>query len=178
MEKIQGTQTEKNLWNAYAGESMATNKYLYFAEAARQQGYQQMAEIFEETAINERAHAKLWYEILSTIGTIKENLQVGIDGEHGEWSEMYPVFQQQAEEENLPQIAALFKMVADVEKTHEQRYQALLDNINGDTVYQKTNSTTWVCRNCGYVHEGPQALESCPICKKPKAYFQVKATNY
>ncbi len=178
MENIHGTQTEKNLWRAFEGESMAANKYLYFADAARKQGYEQIAEIFEETAKNEQAHAKIWYEFLAKIGTIDENLQTGVAGEHGEWAEMYPAFQKTAEEENFPQIAALFKLVADIEKTHEQRYQALLENVKGDTVYRKNNETVWICRNCGHIHEGTNAPEVCPVCKKTKAFFQVKATNY
>ncbi len=178
MEHLQGTQTETNLWTAFAGESMATNKYLYFAQAAREQGYEQIAALFEETAMNERAHAKIWYEALNQIGALPELLKIAIDGEHGEWADMYPTFEQQAKEEGQNGLAALFHLVGEVEKTHEQRYQALLDNLAGSTVFQKSHETTWVCRNCGHVHTGTAAPEVCPVCKKPKAYFEVKATNY
>ncbi len=176
---LKGTRTEANLMSAFAGESMATNKYTYFASKAKKDGYQQIAAIFEETAGNEREHAKMWYKILhGGIGDTLENLGHAAEGENYEWTDMYDKFAKEAEEEGFDEIARLFRGVAAIEKEHEERYRKLISNIEEGLVFSKDGDTVWVCRNCGHVVIGKQAPEVCPVCAHPQAYFEVKADNY
>lgn len=176
---LKGTRTEANLMSAFAGESMATNKYTYFASKAKKDGYQQIAAIFEETAGNEREHAKLWYKLLNDgIGSTLENLGHAAEGENYEWTDMYDKFAKEAREEGFEEIAALFEGVAAVEKEHEERYRKLIANIEGGLVFSKDGDTIWQCRNCGHICVGKQAPEVCPVCAHPQSYFQVKAENY
>ena len=179
MSKYSGTKTEKNLLEAFAGESQARNKYTYFASAAKKEGYEQIAAIFEEAANNEKEHAKMWFKELGGIGKTDENLQAAANGEHGEWESMYPRMAKEAEEEGFKELAVLFKMVAEVEKKHEERYLKLLNNYKNDLVFNDSNGqTVWICRNCGHVHVGPKAPMACPVCKHPQAYFERRAVNY
>ena len=165
--------------SAFAGESMATNKYTYFASKAQKDGYQQIAAIFEETAGNEREHAKMWYKLLNDgIGSTLENLGHAAEGENYEWTDMYDKFAKEAREEGFEEIAALFEGVAAVEKEHEERYRKLIANIEGGLVFSKDGDTIWQCRNCGHICVGKQAPEVCPVCAHPQSYFQVKAENY
>lgn len=176
---LKGTRTEANLMSAFAGESMATNKYTYFASKAKKDGYQQIAAIFEETAGNEREHAKMWYKLLhGGIGDTLENLGHAAEGENYEWTDMYDKFAKEAEEEGFDEIARLFRGVAAIEKEHEERYRKLIANIEEGLVFSKDGDTVWVCRNCGHVVIGKQAPEVCPVCAHPQAYFEVKADNY
>ena len=175
---IKGTKTEKNLMEAFAGESQARNKYTYFASKARKDGYVQIAEIFEETAGNEKEHAKIWFKILSGIGVTAENLEHAADGEAYEWQEMYPTFAKEAREEGFTAIAKLFEMVADIEKEHEERYRKLLANVKGDLVFSADGDAIWQCINCGHIVVGPKAPKACPVCNHPQSYFQKKAENY
>lgn len=176
---LKGTRTEANLMSAFAGESMATNKYTYFASKAKKDGYQQIAAIFEETAGNEREHAKMWYKLLhGGIGDTLENLGHAAEGENYEWTDMYDKFAKEAEEEGFDEIARLFRGVAAIEKEHEERYRKLISNIEEGLVFSKDGDTVWVCRNCGHVVIGKQAPEVCPVCAHPQAYFEVKADNY
>lgn len=176
---LKGTRTEANLMSAFAGESMATNKYTYFASKAKKDGYQQIAAIFEETAGNEREHAKMWYKLLNDgIGSTLENLGHAAEGENYEWTDMYDKFAKEAREEGFEEIAALFEGVAAVEKEHEERYRKLIANIEGGLVFSKDGDTIWQCRNCGHICVGKQAPEVCPVCAHPQSYFQVKAENY
>lgn len=176
---LKGTRTEANLMSAFAGESMATNKYTYFASKAKKDGYQQIAAIFEETAGNEREHAKMWYKLLhGGIGDTLENLGHAAEGENYEWTDMYDKFAKEAEEEGFEEIARLFRGVAAIEKEHEERYRKLIANIEEGLVFSKDGDTVWVCRNCGHVVIGKQAPEVCPVCAHPQAYFEVKADNY
>ena len=176
---LKGTRTEANLMSAFAGESMATNKYTYFASKAKKDGYQQIAAIFEETAGNEREHAKMWYKLLNDgIGSTLENLGHAAEGENYEWTDMYDKFAKEAREEGFEEIAALFEGVAAVEKEHEERYRKLIANIEGGLVFSKDGDTIWQCRNCGHICVGKQAPELCPVCAHPQSYFQVKAENY
>lgn len=180
MKELKGTKTEKNLLAAFAGESQARNKYTYFASKAKKDGYVQIAAIFEETANNEKEHAKLWYKLLNggaVSGTV-ENLKEAAGGENYEWTEMYPTFAKEAREEGFDEIAALFEGVAAIEKEHEERYRKLLANIEGGLVFSKDGDTIWKCTNCGHIHIGKQAPEICPVCSHPQAYFEVKAENY
>ncbi|MBE5874808.1 MAG: rubrerythrin family protein [Lachnospiraceae bacterium] len=179
MAQLQGTKTEKNLMEAFAGESMARNQYTYFASKAKKEGYVQIAALFEETAANEKEHAKLWFKLLNGgIGSTAENLKKAAEGEHYEWTDMYDKFAKEAREEGFDEIAALFEGVAAIEKEHEERYRKLLANIEGGLVFSKDGDTIWKCTNCGHIHIGKQAPEICPVCSHPQAYFEVKAENY
>ena len=176
--KYAGTQTEKNLEAAFAGESMARNKYTYFASKAKKEGFEQLAEIFLKTADNEKDHAKLWFKELNGIGDTAENLGAAADGENYEWTEMYEGFAKTAEEEGFKALAAKFRMVAAIEKRHEERYRALLKNVEQEEVFKKSSVKVWECRNCGHIVVGEKAPEICPVCAHPQAYFEVMADNY
>lgn len=178
MKNLKGTKTEKNLWEAFAGESQARNKYTYFASVAKKEGYEQIAAFFLETADNEKEHAKLHLKKLMGIGKTIENLQAAAGGENGEWTEMYPRMAKEAREEGFEEIARLFEGIAAIEKHHEERYQALLKNIEEGSVFQKEGKVYWKCRNCGYIHEAEAAPEVCPVCAHPQAYFEVEGENY
>ena len=173
-----GTKTEKNLWEAFAGESQARNKYTYFASAAKKAGYEQIAELFLKTADNEKEHAKLWFKALGELGTTEENLLSAAMGEHEEWTDMYERMAQDAEAEGFTALAAQFRGVAAIEKEHEERYRALLANVKEGTVFVKGEKAVWECRNCGHTVEATEAPDVCPVCKHPKAYFEVKKINY
>ncbi len=176
--KFQGTKTEQNLLAAFAGESQARNKYTYFASVAKKEGYQQIAAIFEETANNEKEHAKLWFKALELLGGTAENLKAAAEGENYEWTDMYKTFAEDADAEGFTELAAQFRMVAAIEKTHEERYRALLDNVEMKKVFEKAEETIWECRNCGHLVMGKKAPELCPVCKHPQAYFEVRKENY
>ena len=177
--ELKGSKTEANLRAAFAGESMATNKYTYFASKAKKDGYQQIAAIFEETAANEREHAKMWYKLINGgIDSTLENLGHAAEGENYEWTDMYSEFAKVAREEGFEQIAALFEGVAAIEKEHEERYRRLIANIEQGVVFSKDGDTIWQCRNCGHICIGKEAPEVCPVCAHPQSYFQVKAENY
>ena len=176
--KFAGTQTEKNLWAAFAGESQARNKYDYFAGVARKEGYQQIAELFDETAANERQHAKIWFKHLQGIGNTAENLKAAASGENYEWTDMYAGFAKTAEEEGFHELAAIFRLVAAIEKHHEERYRALLKNIETAEVFKKSTVKVWECRNCGHIVVGECAPEVCPTCNHPQSYFEISADNY
>jgi rubrerythrin len=180
MKDLKGTKTEANLLAAFAGESQARNKYTYYASQARKEGYEQIAAIFEETAGNEREHAKLWFKALhGGMPTTDKNLVDCIAGEHYEWTDMYKGFAETARAEGFPEIAKMMEGVAKVEYSHEERYQALLDAIKNGAVFKSdVTETVWVCRNCGHLHIGAEAPEVCPVCAHPKAYFERKAENY
>ncbi len=173
-----GTKTEKNLLEAFAGESQARNKYTYFASVAKKEGYQQISEIFLKTAENEKEHAKLWFKALGGVGTTEENLLQAAMGEKEEWTDMYERMAKDAEAEGFEALAIQFRGIAKIEKEHEERYRALLENIKNNKVFQKDEETVWECRNCGHQHVGKNAVELCPICKHPKAYFEVRNENY
>ncbi len=176
---LKGTKTEANLQTAFAGESQARNKYTYFASKARKEGFVQIAQIFEETANNEKEHAKIWYKLLHDgIGTTAENLLDAAMGENYEWTDMYATFAKEAKEEGFDKIAYLFEAVGRIEKEHENRYRKLLERVNGEVVFSRDGETIWQCSNCGHIHIGKKAPELCPVCEHPKAYFQVKAENY
>ena len=175
---LAGTKTEKNLWTAFAGESQARNKYDYFAGVARKEGFQQIAAIFEETASNEKAHAKIWFKELQGIGNTAENLKAAASGEHYEWTDMYDQFAKDAEEEGFPQLAAKFRLVAAIEKHHEERYRALLHNVETAQVFQKSQIKVWECRNCGHIVTGPSAPAVCPTCAHPQSFFEIHCENY
>ena len=176
--ELKGSQTEKNLWTAFQGESMARNKYSYFASRAKKDGYVQIANIFEETAANEKEHAKIWFKLLGGIGDTAENLKAAADGENYEWTDMYEGFAVTAEEEGFPELAAKFRGVAAIEKHHEERYRKLLKNIEDAVVFSREGDCIWQCGNCGHIVIGPKAPEVCPVCNHPQAYFQLKAENY
>ena len=176
--KFAGTKTEKNLAAAFAGESQARNKYTYFASVARKEGYQQIAEIFEETAANEKQHAKLWFRHLNGIGNTAENLKAAAAGENYEWTDMYEQFARDAEEEGFPELAFQFRGVGAIEKSHEERFLKLLNNVEMQKVFEKSEEVMWQCRECGHLVMGKKAPEVCPICHHPQAYQQVRATNY
>ena len=177
--ELKGSKTEANLQAAFAGESMATNKYTYFASKAKKDGYQQIAAIFEETAANEREHAKMWYKLINGgIDSTLENLGHAAEGENYEWTDMYSEFAKVAREEGFEQIAALFEGVAAIEKEHEERYRRLITNIEQGVVFSKDGDTIWQCRNCGHICIGKEAPEVCPVCAHPQSYFKVKAENY
>ncbi|MBQ7065384.1 MAG: rubrerythrin family protein [Lachnospiraceae bacterium] len=178
MAELKGSKTEANLWAAFAGESQARNKYSYFASKAKKDGYVQIAQIFEETANNEKEHAKIWFKLLQGIGTTEENLKAAASGEHDEWTDMYKTFAEEAKAEGFDDIAALFEGVAAIEKEHEERYLKLLDNIEKGVVFSKDGDIVWKCTNCGHLHFGKQAPEVCPVCNHPQAYFEQQATNY
>ena len=175
---IKGTKTEKNLWEAFAGESQARNKYNYFASKAKKEGYEQISAIFQETADNEKEHAKIWFKLLDGIGDTMENLKEAAEGENYEWTSMYKEFAEEAKEEGFTQIAKLFEMVAVIEKRHEERYLALLKNIEDGAVFKKDGKVYWKCRNCGHIHEGIKAPEICPVCDHPKSFFEVSCENW
>ncbi len=177
--ELKGTKTERNLAAAFAGESQARNKYTYFASKAKKDGYEQIAQIFTETADNEKEHAKIWYKLLEGgIGTTEENLLSAAAGENYEWTEMYSQFAKEAKEEGFTDIAALFELVGKIEKTHEERFRKLLENVKGDVVFSRDNDVIWECGNCGHIHIGKKAPEVCPVCKHPQSYFKIKAQNY
>jgi len=173
-----GTQTEQNLLAAFAGESQARNKYTYFASAAKKEGYEQIAEIFLKTAENEKEHAKLWFKELKGIGNTAENLEAAADGENFEWTDMYEDFAKTAEKEGFPELAAKFRGVGLIEKRHEERYRALLKNIETAKVFEKSEVKVWECRNCGHIVVGTKAPEVCPVCAHPQSYFEISAENY
>ena len=179
MKDLKGTQTEKNLQEAFAGESMARNKYTYFASKARKDGYVQIANLFEETAANEKEHAELWFKLLNGgIGTTAENLKAAAAGENYEHENMYPTFAKEAREEGFDNIAKLFEGVAAIEKAHEERYLKLLANVENGLVFSKEGDVMWQCSNCGHLVFGKEAPKACPVCAHPQAYFQVVAENY
>ena len=173
-----GTQTEKNLLAAFAGESQARNKYTYFASRAKKDGFEQIAALFLKTADNEKEHAKLWLKELNGIGNTAENLKEAADGENYEWTDMYEGFARTAEEEGFPELAAKFRGVAAIEKHHEERYRALLRNVETAEVFRKSSVKIWECRNCGHIIVGTEAPEICPVCAHPQSYFEVNAENY
>ncbi len=176
--ELKDSKTAANLAYAFAGESQARNKYTYFAEVARAEGYEQIAAIFEMTANNEKEHAKLWFKELGLLGSTAENLKAAAMGEHEEWTEMYKNFAQVADEEGFNSIARVLERVGAIEKRHEERYLALLKNLEEDHVYVKTGENRWECRNCGHIHIGPKAPNVCPVCKYTKAFFEIEAANY
>jgi rubrerythrin len=192
MEKsLKGTKTEQNLLKAFAGESQARNRYEFFSKVAANEGYQQIAAIFQKTANQEKQHAKTFFKFLQggmveitatypagVIGTTAENLKAAADGENEEWTDIYSKFSEIAKEEGFPAISTAFKMIAKVEAEHEKRYRKLLKNVEEGTVFSKKEKVKWVCSNCGYVHEGEKALETCPVCQHPKAFFEVMEENY
>ena len=176
--KYAGTQTEKNLEAAFAGESQARNKYTYFASKAKKEGFEQIAALFEETANNEKEHAKLWFKELNGIGSTAENLAAAADGENYEWTDMYDGFAKTAEAEGFPELAARFRGVAAIEKRHEERYRALLKNVETAQVFERSEVKVWECRNCGHIVVGTKAPEICPVCSHPKAYFEIHKENF
>ena len=176
--KYAGTQTEKNLEAAFAGESQARNKYTYFASVAKKEGYEQIAGLFLKTADNEKEHAKMWFKELSGIGSTKENLAAAAEGENFEWTDMYEDFAKTAEEEGFPELAAKFRLVGEIEKHHEEQYRALLKNVETAAVFEKSEVKVWECRNCGHIVVGTKAPEVCPTCNHPQSYFEVHAENY
>ena len=176
--KYAGTKTEKNLWEAFAGESQARNKYTYFASAAKKAGYEQIAALFQATADNEKEHAKLWFKALGQLGTTEQNLLSAAMGEHEEWTDMYKRMAEEAEEEGFTALAEQFRGVAAIEKMHEERYRALLNNVENKTVFHKEEETVWECRNCGHVVTGTDAPKVCPVCQHPQSYFEVRKENY
>ncbi len=178
MSKYAGTRTEQNLLTAFAGESQARNKYTYFASKAKKEGYEQIAALFLKTADNEKEHAKLWFKELEGIGSTAENLKAAADGENYEWTDMYDEFAKVADEEGFPELAAKFRGVAAIEKHHEERYRALLHNVEAQEVFKKSEIKVWECRNCGHIVVGPEAPEVCPVCAHPQAYFEVSEANY
>ena len=173
-----GTQTEKNLLAAFAGESQARNKYTYFASKAKKDGFEQIAALFLKTADNEKEHAKIWFKELNGIGDTAENLEDAAEGENYEWTDMYKEFAETAEKEGFPELAEKFRMVGEIEKHHEERYRALLKNVQTAQVFEKSEVKIWECRNCGHIIVGTKAPEVCPVCAHPKAYFEVNAENY
>ncbi len=176
--KYTGTKTEKNLWEAFAGESQARNKYTYFASVAKKQGFEQIAALFLKTAENEKEHAKLWFKELDELGTTEENLLHAAEGENFEWTDMYERMAREAEEEGFPELAARFRGVAAIEKMHEERYRALLTNVETAQVFEKSEVKVWECRNCGHIVVGTKAPDVCPVCNHPQAYFEVHEANY
>ena len=176
--ELKGSKTEQNLMTAFAGESQARNKYTYFASVAKKEGYEQIAAIFLQTADNEKEHAKLWFKALGELGNTAENLLHAAEGENYEWTDMYATFAKEAEEEGFTKLAKQFKMVADIEKTHEERYRALLSNVEMQKVFEKGEMTMWECRNCGHLVMGTKAPMACPVCAHPQSYFEVHKENY
>ena len=175
---LKGTKTEANLMAAFAGESQARNKYTYFASVAKKEGYEQIAAIFQKTADNEKEHAKMWFKELGELGNTAQNLLAAAEGENYEWTDMYDGFARDAEEEGFTELANKFRMVAAIEKTHEERYRALLNNVEMQKMFEKSEEIMWECRNCGHLVIGKKAPEICPVCAHPKAYFEVRAENY
>ena len=176
--ELKGSKTEKNLQIAFAGESQARNKYTYFASKAKKEGYEQIAAIFQETADNEKEHAKMWFKHLGGIGTTAENLLAAAAGEHEEWTDMYAQMAKDAHEEGFEHIAFLFEQVAKIEKEHEERYRKLVANIEGGLVFSRDGDMIWECSNCGHIHVGQKAPEMCPVCAHPQAYFMLRPQNY
>ncbi|MDD3221168.1 MAG: rubrerythrin family protein [Clostridia bacterium] len=176
--ELKGSKTEANLWSAFAGESQARNKYTYFASKAKKDGYVQISKIFEETANNEKEHAKIWFKLLNGIGTTEENLLSAAEGENYEWTDMYAQFAKEAKAEGFDDIAALFEGVGKIEKEHEDRYRKLLANVKGGLVFSREGDMIWECSNCGHIHIGKDAPDVCPVCAHPKDHFQLKSTNY
>ena len=178
--ELKGSKTEANLMAAFAGESQARNKYTYYASKAKKEGYEQIAAIFEETANNEKEHAKMWFKELhgGDIPTTLDNLNDAADGENYEWTDMYDEFAKTAKEEGFDRIAYLFEAVGKIEKEHEERYRSLLDNVKNEQVFNKEGEEMWICRNCGHIHFGKNAPEVCPVCNHPKAYFELRCKNY
>ena len=176
--ELKGSKTERNLWQAFAGESQARNKYDYFASRAKKDGYEQIAAIFQETALNEKEHAKLWFKALSGIGDTPANLLAAAAGEHEEWTDMYRRMSEEAKEEGFDKLADLFAKVAEVEKHHEERYRKLAANIESGEVWQRIGKNRWQCRNCGAIVESETAPDECPVCAHPKAYFQLEQDNF
>ena len=176
--ELKGTKTEQNLMAAFAGESQARNKYTYFASVAKKEGYEQISEIFNKTADNEKEHAKMWFKLLGELGDTAKNLAAAADGENYEWTDMYATFAKEAEEEGFKEIAAKFRAVAAIEKTHEERYRKLLSNVEMQQVFEKAEMAIWECRNCGHLVMGKKAPEICPVCAHPKSYFELRAENY
>lgn len=178
MSKYQGTKTEKNLQAAFAGESQARNKYTYFASVAKKEGYEQIAELFLKTADNEKEHAKLWFKELGELGDTAKNLLAAAEGENYEWTDMYETFAREAEEEGFKELAFKFRMVAKIEKRHEERYRALLKNVETQEVFARSTVKVWECRNCGHIVVGEKAPEVCPVCAHPKSFFEISADNF
>ncbi len=178
MKNLKGTKTEQNLWTAFAGESQARGKYTYFASVAKKEGYEQIAAIFLETADNEKEHAKLWFKALGELGDTATNLKSAAAGEHFEWTDMYATFAKEAEEEGFAELAAQFRMVAQIEKAHEARYLALLDNVQMQKVFEKSEEVMWKCRNCGHLVIGKKAPAVCPVCAHPQSFFELESKNY
>ncbi len=178
MADLKGTKTEKNLAAAFAGESQARNKYTYFASVAKKEGYEQIAALFLKTAENEKEHAKMWFKELGGLGDTAANLKAAAEGENYEWTDMYDTFAKEAEEEGFTAIAARFRMVAAIEKAHEERYRALLNNVEMQQVFEKGEMTMWECRNCGHLVMGNKAPQVCPVCVHPQSFFEVRAENY
>lgn len=176
--ELKGSKTEQNLWTAFAGESQARVKYGYYASAAKKEGYNQIAAFFEETSGNEKEHAKLWFKELGELGTTAQNLLAAAEGENYEWTDMYEGFAKTAEEEGFPELAAKFRMVGAIEKHHEERYRALLKNVETASVFEKSEVKVWECRNCGHIVVGTAAPEICPVCAHPQSYFEVSEKNY
>ena len=176
--ELKGSKTEKNLMAAFAGESQARNKYTYFASVAKKEGYEQIAAIFLETAENEKEHAKLWFKALGELGTTAENLKHAAEGENYEWTDMYATFAKEAEEEGFTKLAYQFRAVAAIEKSHEERYLKLLNNVEMQKVFEKAEETMWVCRNCGHLVMGKKAPVICPVCAHPQSYFEMRNENY
>ena len=176
--KYAGTKTEKNLQEAFAGESQARNKYTYFASVAKKEGYEQIADLFLKTAQNEKEHAKMWFKELNGLGDTAANLEAAAGGENFEWTDMYDRMAKEAEEEGFSELAAKFRGVAAIEKLHEERYRALLNNVKTKAVFEKSEVKVWECRNCGHVVVGTKAPEVCPVCNHPQSFFEIKAENY
>ncbi len=176
--KYEGTKTEKNLWEAYAGESKARNRYTYYASVAKKQGFEQIAALFLKTADNEKEHAKLWLKALNEIGDTAQNLVAAADGENYEWTDMYDRMAKEADEEGFHELAVQFRGVAAIEKAHEERYRALLSNVEAKKVFEKSEVKVWECRNCGHIVVGMKAPDVCPVCVHPQAYFEIHAENY
>lgn len=178
MTDLKGTKTEKNLLDAFAGESQARNKYTYFASVAKKEGYEQIAAFFEETADNEKAHAKLYFKLLNQLGSTAENLKHAAEGENYEWTDMYPRMAKEAEEEGFKNIANLFLRIAEIEKKHEERYRSLLENIEQGKVFKRDDQTVWICRVCGHLHYGAEPPRACPACMHSQAYFEMYVKSY
>ena len=176
--ELKGSKTEANLWKAFAGESQARNKYTYFASKAKKEGYEQISALFLETAENEKEHAKLWFKALGGIGDTDDNLIAAAQGEHEEWTEMYKEMAATAREEGFTDLAKMFEGVAKIEKSHEERFKKLAENLENGLLFKKPERTVWYCRNCGHLEYGDKAPDMCPVCNHPQAYFEVKATNY
>ena len=176
--ELKGSKTEKNLKTAFSGESEARNKYTYFASVAKKEGFEQIAAIFQKTADNEKEHAKMWFKALGGLGKTADNLLSAAEGENYEWTDMYATFAKEAEEEGFTDLAAKFRMVADIEKSHEERYRKLLSNVEMQEVFKKSEMKIWECRNCGHLVMGKEAPEVCPVCAHPQSYFEVRAENY